>query len=204
MEHLQFFHRQLLDHILARLRGNHYEGREVPFTDLDRSSVAIRHNRLYKHPILRVNYTTYDLRREQDIINLTTKRDIMLLADEDPAEDLLPHPYWYARVQGIFHAEVMDRADRSPRWQRIEFLWVRWFGRCPDSEAGWKARRLDRIGYVPTDADAFGFIDPAWVVRGIHLIPSFAEGRTDKYLPRSSLASDSSELGDWEFYYVNR
>ncbi|KIO28459.1 hypothetical protein M407DRAFT_22354 [Tulasnella calospora MUT 4182] len=159
----KFFQRQLLDHILARFRGNHYEGREVPFTDLDRSSVAIRHNRLYKHPILRVNYTTYDLRREQDIINLTTKRDIMLLADEDPAEDLVPHPYWYARVQGIFHAEVMDRTDRNSRWQRIEFLWVRWFGRCPDYEAGWKARRLDRIGYVPTDADAFGFIDPAWV-----------------------------------------
>ncbi|KAG8932511.1 hypothetical protein FRC01_013537 [Tulasnella sp. 417] len=198
------FHSQLLDHILARLAGGHYEGKDTPFTDADRNSVAIRNNRLFNHPLLRVNYTTYDFRREQDIINLSNKRDIMLLADEDPTEGVIPHPFWYARVLGILHADVKDRRVRNSAWQRMEFLWVRWFGRDMDYPAGWRAKRLDRIGYVPDEEDAFGFVDPAWVVRGVHLIPAFAEGRTEKYIPKASIASDSELLGDWEFYHVNR
>ncbi|KIO20707.1 hypothetical protein M407DRAFT_29645 [Tulasnella calospora MUT 4182] len=195
---------KLLDHILARLAGGHYEGKDTRFSEADRNSIMIRNNRLFNHSFLRVNYTTYDLRREQDIINLTNKRDILLLADEDEQDGVIPHPFWYARVLGILHAEVKDRRVRNSQWQRMDFLWVRWFGRDMEYNAGWKAKRLDRIGYVPDEEGAFGFVDPAWVVRSVHLIPAFSEGVTEKYIPKASIASDSESLGDWEFYHVNR
>ena len=60
---------------------------------------------IYQHRVLRVNYTTYDMRRDQDSLNPQSHPDIMLLSHEDKNDDNW-HPYWYARVIGIFHANV--------------------------------------------------------------------------------------------------
>jgi len=36
---------------------------------------------------------------------------------------------------------------------------------------------LDTVRFVPmADEDVFGFVDPADVLRGCHVIPSFADG----------------------------
>ena len=61
---VQNFIPRLKDHLIARLRGLEYDGDEHNFSDADRDSVLITDNKIYDHRILRVNYTTYDLRRE--------------------------------------------------------------------------------------------------------------------------------------------
>ena len=124
---------------------------------------------LYRHKVLRVNYTTYDLRRDQDSINPRNHADIMVLASEEGEN---AHPYWYARIQGVFHVDIRLRSNTSYNTQRFDFLWVRWFGRDLNTPSGWKHRRLQRLGFLDSDDEgAFGFLDPALVVRSIHLIP---------------------------------
>ena len=56
---------------------------------------------------MRVNYTTYDMRRDQDTINPRTHADVMVLNPGDEESEDERHPYWYARVCGIFHANVL-------------------------------------------------------------------------------------------------
>ena len=98
----------------------------------------------------------------------------MVLSPENGEENEDPHPYWYARILGIYHANVRyigsnHTVSREP--QHMEFLFVRWFGRDPTPRPGWKAKHLIRLGFVPrNDETAFGFIDPAQVIRSIHLI----------------------------------
>ncbi|OJA15138.1 hypothetical protein AZE42_07562 [Rhizopogon vesiculosus] len=185
---------RLKDHLIARLQGLEYDGDEHNFSDADRDSVLIADNKIYGHRILRVNYTTYDLRGEQDTINPRTRADIMVLSHEDERT----HPYWYARVLGIFHVNVEYRENETSLFshqKRMDFLFVRWFRR-DNSPAGWAAKRLQRLELfdVDTPADAFGFLDPDSVVRGVHLIPAFAfdvSGEPDEVDP------------DWHFYYIN-
>ncbi|KAJ8597800.1 hypothetical protein M405DRAFT_189408 [Rhizopogon salebrosus TDB-379] len=94
----------LKDHLLGRLSEINYDGDENQFTAAQRNSVVIINNKIYRHKVLRVNYTTDDLRRAQDSLNPRTQADIMVLAHEH--EDENPHPYWYARVIGVFHVNV--------------------------------------------------------------------------------------------------
>ena len=77
---------------------------------------------------------TYDLRRDQDSVNPRTHADIMVTAHEDESANV-PHPYWYARAIGIFHANVaLQGGDTPPK--RMDFLWVHWFGR-DYHKSGW-------------------------------------------------------------------
>jgi hypothetical protein len=117
------------------------------------------------------------------------------------------HPYWYARVLGVFHAQVlhMGPSAKNHSIQHMEFLWVRWFGIEPDYISGTHTAWLPKIGFVPdTDDGAFGFLDPSLVVRGCHLVPAFAAGRTQTLLQTISptAARLPDETDDWENYYV--
>ena len=196
---VQNFIPRLKDHLIARLRGLEYDGDEHDFSDADRDSVLITDNKIYEHRILRVNYTTYDLRREQDTINPSTRADIMVLSHEDERT----HPYWYARVLGIFHVNVEyceNQASLFSRQKRMDFLFVRWFRRDV-APAGWAAKRLQRLEFFDADSpasDAFGFLNPDSVVRGVHLIPAFAFGTTAGE-PDEADVQDS----DWRFHYLN-
>ena len=131
----------------------------------------------------------------------------MLLSHEDDTSD--PHPYWYARVIGIFHIFVQMRDPITRKFsdcKRFDVLHVRWFGRNlrDDAQGGWKAKRLHRIGFMPAGSpDAFGFLDPALVIRGVHLIPRFAGGRTSQYLGPTIIRKPSEDNEDWVNYYVN-
>ena len=80
LTNLQDFLPRLKDHLLARARGLTYDGDEHTFSNSDRGCVNIKDDRIYHHSLLRVNYTTYDLRREQDTINPLTRADIMVLS----------------------------------------------------------------------------------------------------------------------------
>ena len=118
------------------------------------------------------------------------------------------HPYWYAHVIGIFHIDVLHSGllSKSLYKQRIDFLWVRWFGRDMSFKAGWRARRLHRIGFLDAKGPgAFGFLDPALVIRSVHLIPAFAQGQTNELLsPSESVARiPLNETADWQYHYIN-
>jgi hypothetical protein len=90
-------------------------------------AVIFQHDRMYKHKIMHINYTSYDVRRDEDIVYIGARgqcNNVMVLA---PAHIRLHgHPFWYARVLGIYHTNVIytgeGNADFLPR--RLEFLWV--------------------------------------------------------------------------------
>ncbi|KAH7909388.1 hypothetical protein BJ138DRAFT_1102735 [Hygrophoropsis aurantiaca] len=194
---------RLKDHLLARLLGIQYEGDEHDFTNNQRNTVIIRGNKLYEHKVLRVNYTTYDIRREQDSINPRTHADIMVLAHED-ANDNDSHPYWYARILKILHVNVRHTGNESTSDHQMDVLFVRWFGRDTRIQSGFTAKRLPRVGYLPIDEPgAFGFLDPDQVIRGVHLIPAFAYDRTANYIPSSIAQREEGEVDDWLYHYVN-
>jgi hypothetical protein len=194
---------QLKDHLLSRILGRQYDGDETEFSSAERAQVLFVNDRIFQHKVIRVNYTTYDLRRSQDSLNPRTHADIMVLGHED--DDT--HPYWYACILGIFHANIIYRGGdtTSVEPQQMNFLWVRWFGRDPNNyRSGWKAKRLHRLGFIPADIPgAFGFLDPQQIIRGVHLIPGFAHGRTDLLLPPSVARPLHDNNTDWKFFYIN-
>jgi len=161
-------------------------------------------NRIIEPKTLRVNYTSYDIRRHQDFMRPGHGCAVMVLSREDGPG---AHPFWYAQVLRAFLIPVIhvapDARNRSP--QTIEVLWVRWLGVVPGYRWGFKAARLPKIGFVPeTDESPFGFLDPSLVIRGCHLIPAFSEGRTDTLLRHGeSSARQPGEIDDWCAFYVN-
>ena len=61
------------------------------------------------------------------------------------------HPFWYAAVLGVFHANVQHIGNelRDFRFKRIEFLWVRWLGVVPGHTFGKKQAKLLKISFIP-------------------------------------------------------
>lgn len=164
------------DHLLGRLLHKPFDGDEKDFSDSDRNTIRIVDNRIYSAKVLRVNYTTYDVRRDQDSMNPRTSADVMVLSPETGPQ---AHPFWYARVLGVFHARILHTGPSATNRsiQHMEFLWVRWFGVVPGHRYGHRAARLPKVGFVPdNDPLAFGFLDPSLMLRGCHLIPAFNDG----------------------------
>jgi hypothetical protein len=161
---------------------------------------------MYRHHLARFNYTTYDVRRSQDVINPNTSHcDIMLLANNGEGNSDTMHPFLYARVLGIYHINVVytgdDSVDYAP-W-KMEFLWVRWFEYDTARPVQWADTKLDALRFPPMSTEgAFGFVDPNDVVRGCHIIPSFSQGKARlDGVGLSRLARDAQE---WSRYRVNR
>ncbi|KAF5342710.1 hypothetical protein D9758_015877 [Tetrapyrgos nigripes] len=196
----------LKNHCLQRILGTESC---AEFTDADRSQVVFFNNYLYKHKYLRINFTRYDGRREQDSINPRTHPDIMVLSGD--GED---HPYWYGRVISIFHVRVrhIGAKSHSMAEKRLDIAWIRWYRHDASYRAGWQAKRLHRLQFFDAgDPDAFGFVDPAQIIRAIHILPGFAYGWTDRYLPADSVARQYQqyiegqyelETDDYKYYYV--
>jgi hypothetical protein len=170
----------------------------------DHDRLFLQHDRMYMHNILRVNYTTYDVRRKQDTMNSNTcHRDIMVLADNDNTSD---HPFLYARIVRIFHVNAIytggPTADYRPR--KVEVLWVRWFEHDMNAPIGsWSDSRLDRLHFPPMAGEhAFGFVNPADVVRGCHIIPAFSSNR--RHSDGRGISLCARDANDWHSYYLNR
>ncbi|KAI0027632.1 hypothetical protein K488DRAFT_60856 [Vararia minispora EC-137] len=196
----QNFERLLKRHLLARNRGQVVISDEPEYCTEDLDQVILAGNTIYRHATLTINYTAYDVRRQHDLIHVTESRrercDVMMRANDNGQ-----HPFWYARVLGVYHANVFFPGSR--KHTRVDFLFVRWFGIDPEWQGGAAAKRLDRIGYIPGDAsEAFGFLDPSRVIRACHLIPVFTEGTTEKLFPPSKYRDFPG--GDWVNYYVSR
>jgi hypothetical protein len=155
-------------------------------------------NVIYAHKALRINFTTYDNRRDQDTINPRTHSDIMMLSRDES------HPYCYARVLGIYHAMVQLNSSRSRNrdLHRIEFLWVRWYNVDGKARAGFADKRQFQVKFR-TGVGAFGFINPADVLRATHLIPNFYNGTTTRLLGHSMARRADERDEDYYSYYVN-
>lgn len=184
--------------------GYDYDGDEHRFNDAERNDINL--TRVIESRILRINYTSYDIRREQDVLRPSQDCPIMALSREDDPT-VAGHPYWYARVLRAFHIDVIhvgpNARCHSP--QTMEVLWVRWLGVEPCYHWGFSRARLPKVGFVPeSDENAFGFLDPSLVIRGCHLIPSFSDGRTSNLLRHGPFFSrGSDEVDDWTSFYVN-
>lgn len=89
-----FLHKLKEGHLLPRIKTllsekNKLSSVDVPvagttaLTSMDISEldqIFFKYDRIYRHNLLRINYTTYDVRRGCDFINPTTsRRDIMVL-----------------------------------------------------------------------------------------------------------------------------
>ncbi|PBK93717.1 hypothetical protein ARMGADRAFT_928956 [Armillaria gallica] len=115
---------KLKQHLLSCLRGHSAIREEDEFSPAQLNQISFDQQRIYSHATAHFNYTTYDVCHDQDNIHVGKngqKRDIMVMSnDEDPES----HPFWYARVLGIYHANVLDSGTRFPKPKRMEFLWV--------------------------------------------------------------------------------
>jgi hypothetical protein len=170
------------------------------------AGIHFKGERMYLHNIMRINYTTYDVRRAQDSINpRTNHRDIMLLSHRD--DDTPHHEYEYARVIGIYHVNIVYTGPGmlDYRARRLDFLWVRWYDNLNDipTQQGWNTAQLDRLQFPSLSEDyAFGFVDPAEVVRGCHIVPSFSAG--PRHIGAVGISACARNSQDWREYSVNR
>lgn len=175
-------------------------------TSEQRKRLIIVNDRIYRHKVLRVNYTTYDIRRDQDSINPRTRSDVIVLANDEDKEHV--HPYWYARIIGIFHADVRynDPSGNTDLMKpfRVDFLWVRWYGLDTKHKSGFKAKRPHWVGFVDSSSpNAFGFLDPNNVLRAVHLLPVYKLGKTSEFLPPSIARRPTEHDEDYERYSVD-
>lgn len=198
IRHQDFFWK-LKQHLLPRVLEQKTE-----FTSRDMLDLTIEsNNRIYRHRTLRVNYTSYDLQRRSDIINVRTRPDLMVLSEDEDHT----HPYRYGRLIDIFTVPVHYKGSKQmvgARRQRLRVLWVRWYERDIHSyEDGFSTLRLPRISFIDsTDPDAHGFIDPTLVLRAAHLIPAFHHQlASPQPLPDSHATRFLAH--DWNFYYAN-
>lgn len=214
---VQGFVLKLKDHLLPRIAAIHGSnsglsndpdpaltaGLDDAFGALSANTdhVVLKNNRIYRHHVLRINYTTYDVRHANDIFNPSTEhRDIMMLHRPESEQDR--DRFCYARIIGIYHANVQyigpGMKDYMP--QQMDFLHVRWFERVPEQDL----HGLDALRFIQADDPAsFDFVDPTDIVRGCHLIPAFRHGRhhrEETAMPPTSIARDE----EWKYYYVNR
>ena len=177
-----------------------YDGDERVFPSEERASLQFVNslNNILRPKRFQVNYTTYDMRCDQDTLHPGHGSAVMLLSRENSRN---AHPFWYAQVLAAFLITV-DYMDST---RQMEVLWVRWFGAMPGYHWGFRNARLPKIGFIPADSGmAFGFLDPSLVLRGCHLIPAFADGRTETLLrPGPSAARENNDVDDWAAYYVN-
>ncbi|KAF8666958.1 hypothetical protein RHS04_09358 [Rhizoctonia solani] len=159
-------------------------------------------------------YTIGQTKRSEDLIPSITRwvreqqhNDAMKSEDGSTS----PHPFIYAKVLGIYHAQV-SYGNAVPC--REDFVHVRWLYYDTDKarQGGWDECQLDHIGYEQccTDQDLldlFDFVHPSNIIRAVHLIPDFRSGSSGTLLSFAKLVAHNSkdpEHWDWKHYYVNR
>jgi hypothetical protein len=171
---------QLLREKAAHLQ----ESERLPLHHPDHERILFQSDRLYRHDILHINYTSYDLRREQDVLNPNTSRkDVMCLRREIKTaahRSGAQNRFLYARVLGVFHANVAYSGPGSldMKIRRFDFLWVRWFDPVGIAADG-PFESLPRVRFPVLFGfnDSVDFLDPADVLRACHIIPRFSKGR---------------------------
>ncbi|KAL0057520.1 hypothetical protein AAF712_015841 [Marasmius tenuissimus] len=138
--------------------------------DEDLYWLAFTSDCFYRRQQFHVHYMSYDCCCKKESIGSQCHPHIMMLTS-DPND---PHPYLYARVIGIYHANVLyvggGPFDKGHEW-------------------GWKAKQLPCVHFMDgEDPDAFGFVDPLQVIRVLHMVPSYKYNTTEELLSPKSLA----------------
>jgi hypothetical protein len=232
---LQNFFPKLKTHLLPRIqeiiRKEADSQQQQPFcshdglasADIVRAAIAraadmsdfvfLQHDRIYSHKLSRFHFTTYNVQQGTDIINPDTSRcNIMLLAnnaDLDTLEgsQLDAHPFLYARVLGVYHANIIytgdseGMVDYKPR--HLEFLWVRWYDVIDPTANLWSKSKLDSLHFPPMNQDdSFGFVDPKDVLRGCHIMPNFAKGL--QHPDGRGISCLAKDAKDYKEYYIGR
>ncbi|KAG2742745.1 hypothetical protein P692DRAFT_20879278 [Suillus brevipes Sb2] len=193
------FFPKLKSHLLCRVNMS-----KDSINEHDTNTIIIKDDRMYRHNIARINYTTYDVRRAQDVINPRTPHcNVMVLRPYTDVQDE-GHRYMYAKVIGIYHVNVIfignGMIDYTPL--RMEFLWVRWYEPI-DQHSTWETSTLDRLTFPPlAHENSFDFLDPADVLRGCHIIPRFS--RHKKHVDGLGVSASAGDKDDWNEYFVNR
>jgi hypothetical protein len=200
--HTQNFVPKLKSHLLRRIN---LPGDSLgSINEHDINTIIIKDDRMYRHNIARFNYTTYDVRRAQDVINPRTSHcNVMVLCPDTGIQDE-GHRYMYAKVLGIYHVNVIfignGMVDYTPL--RMEFLWIRWYEPI-DQRSTWETSTLDRLTFPPlAHEQSFDFLDPADVLRGCHIIPRFSSCK--KHVGGLGVSASAGDKDDWNEYYVNR
>ena len=204
---IQNFVPRLEDHLLSRMMDLTFSGdTENNFSDEDRRSV--RFKKMYETKTFRVNYTTYDIRRDQDYINSDKRADIMVHSPE-VKDNPRAHPYWYGRVLLVFHIDASSSLNtlngKFLQSQKFEVLLVRWYGILNSERCGARIGRLPKVGFVDEEDDyAFSFLNPLHVIRACHLMPSFNDGEMQllKTVNPTIARRKGAGIEEWEFYYV--
>lgn len=204
---------KLIEHLLPRIKEElcSERGSNLEYSwnfDAGGDRLLFKDDRLYRHRIFRVNYTTYDIQRAQDVIHPdTSHRDIMVLNAKP--NSIEAGNFSYARVLAIYHIDVIycnaNGAYQIHRPRRMEFLWVRWFQvtQAASASSAWDTLRLEQLAFPTVNSDdAFGFVNPADVLRGCHILPRGALGKVHK--DGCGISHCAQDAEDWKGYYVNR
>ena len=168
--------------------------------------MVIKDHRLFQHRLLRLNYTTYDIRRDQDVIHLETPQCNVMLLNTDFSEPGTHSLYLYSRVLGIYHANVSYIGvlpDGTRRYDsfRLDVVWGQWYEALDHPTR--EEFQLDRLRLCPIQApESLHFMDPSDILRAVHLIPQFSLGKVDTLPPKSRLITPQES--EWKAYYINR
>jgi len=152
-----------------------------------------------------INFTTYNVRHTDDVINTHGLQYNIMLLNHDMSSTSQPdHPFLYAKVLGIFHTNITyhGEGNRDCHLWRIEFVWVRWYEL--DKVRSWKPQQLNRVCFPSVlDENSFGFIDPADILRGCHIVSIFNMGKAlSEGTPGHS--GHAQDVDDWKLYYMNQ
>ncbi|KAI5890309.1 uncharacterized protein SCHCODRAFT_02702895 [Schizophyllum commune H4-8] len=122
---------KLKSHLLGRLQGLVLVDDQPEYTDTELAAVEIQNDRLFSHSTASINFTTYDVRRDSDLVHVPPlglhdgeeddpmrHRDVMV----HTTDDIKTYPFMYARTLMIFHAKV--RLGGRGEWHSVEFLWI--------------------------------------------------------------------------------
>ncbi|KAG8733926.1 hypothetical protein FRC10_012061 [Ceratobasidium sp. 414] len=200
---VKFFYPQLKQHLLTRIQGI-ADG--ANFSESELVQLSFHQGQMYWHKTLHINYTSYDVLRQQDVLNAGTPNCFVMLPAETNGKPGA-HPFVYAKVLGIYHTKIVH-GSHLPKW--MDFVHVRWLYYDYEQPGGWDHKRLDRVNYISCSTnddilDSFDFVDPANILRATHLIPDFCSNMTKGLLNLDTLiAYDNTDFGNWNAYYVNQ
>ena len=120
---------------------------------------------------------------------------------------LLEHLFIYACVLGVYHTNVVHKfattGAQNYNPDHMEFLFVCWFTYLGPVNVQWANLKLNSLSFLPINSeDTFGFIDPANVLRGSHILPWFHGERV--HADQWGLSRLANDKHDWCQYRVNQ
>jgi hypothetical protein len=106
---VQDFIPKLKQHLLRRVLSILNLQHQSQTSDCGPNSFLFKHDRMYQHNLLRINFTSYDVRRSQDAVNAHILHcNIMVLnRDGDDDDNTSDHLFRYAWVLGTYHVNVV-------------------------------------------------------------------------------------------------